>query len=553
LLDRFQKYDFKIHHDQPIRPKIYLVGGAIRDFLLDREVKDFDFVVEGLTKKSLHEFLLTIPGKLMDIEGRNFGVFKLQLENCDLEFLDIAMPRIDIYEDYGKGHKDVQVDTSSSLTIDDDLSRRDFTINAMAVNIFEQKIIDPFDGLGDLQHKLIKAVGNPHERLVNEDPTRMLRALRLAAKYDLQIESKTFEVICNHHQEINHKFIQNYKNKKGIIKPREIERVSRDIIAAEFIKGFYHNPYQMIRLLDETKVYREIFPSKFVEIWDKLKTTDQPKNFHYEGSVWNHTMLALQNIDKIASNNIGIPVFYSINLKLAVWLHDFGKVETIKIDQEGNFTYYNHPQVSAKLASFLFSKMKVNSMFGVNSIYCVNEKDVIFIIENHMLPFGPDVEGMKDSTIAKYYLQEIIPPNYDFKNSQTEIVQSQAGIEVLQMAYVDANSAIKERGQQDFTGLKRMIAKIADVKSRLEIFAKNRKIYPVNGNEIMDVLKEIAKDSKNPILTHTSQNGGKLIGELLDYILDDALNKPEVYNNNPDLTKHVTVIIKQYLIDNNYF
>lgn len=550
FLDSFSNYQFKDQKNKQIHPKIYLVGGAVRDILLNHEFKDFDFVVEGLSKEMVKKFLESIPGKLMDIEGRNFGVFKLKLEDCDLEFIDIALPRIDVYREYGKGHKDVEVKTHELLTINDDLSRRDFTINAMAIDLTERKIIDPFGGTKDLQEKTIKAVGNPFDRLVQEDPTRMLRALRFAAKYDFEIEKNTFDVICKYHTEINRQFTQEHVDKKGTTKIRQIERVSKDIISSEFIKGFYFNPFRMIELLDESMVYLEIFPTEITRVWDAMKTTDQPKNFHSEGSVWNHTMLSLQNISKIAHNELsGLPKETTINLKLAVWLHDFGKVDTCKIDSEGNFTYYNHPQVSGKLADKLFSQMNINAMFSENSIYRVNVSHVVFAIENHMLPFGPDVEGMKNNTIVKYYLDITSTDDYEFGQTKPVISLSQKGIEVLQVAFVDANSSIKEHGPQDFTGLQRMINKILAVKANLELYEVRTK-YPIDGHDLMATFGRISKEKGLHQFQKYANTGGVFFGDLLDYILEDALQNPTIYKEKINLEKHLDQIVRQYIMTN---
>ncbi len=546
FLDHFSNYEFVNKNNEKISPNIYLVGGAVRDVLLDKKFKDYDFVVEGLSKESLKSFLESVPGKLMDIEGRNFGVFKLRLDDTDIEFLDVALPRVDVYEQHGLGHKDVEVETSEDLTINDDLGRRDFTINSIAIDLTNKKLIDPYGGLEDLDKKSIKAVGVPHDRLVKEDPTRMMRALRFAAKYGFEIDKDTFDTIRKYHNEINETFTQEHTNKKGITKTREIERVSREVIASEFTKGFYHNPHMMIELLDETNVYQEIFPKEIVRIWDQMKTTEQPKNFHSEGSVWNHTMLSLKCIDKIETNEIGIPKKVSINLKLAAWLHDFGKVDTIKIDDEGNFTYYNHPNLSAELATMMFEKMNINSMFGKKSIYNINPSDVAFIIQNHMLPFGPDVKSMKNNTIVKYYLDIIAEVKDEFGKVKPEIRMSETGIGVLQIAYIDANSSIKEHGPQDFTGLKNMIAKINEVKSSLEKYEVCTK-YPIDGHQLMQVFDRISKDKEYEGFSKFSETGGIFFGDMLDYILEDALENPQIYKDKIDIESHLDQVVKNYI------
>ena len=545
FLDAFAKHKFAGENNEIISPKIYLVGGAVRDVLLDKKFKDYDFVVEGISKETLKKFLESVPGKLMDIEGRNFGVFKLKLEDCNLEFIDIALPRIDIYQEHGLGHKDVQVKTNQNLTIQDDLGRRDFTINAMAIDLSARKLIDPFNGLQDLEEKTLKSVGVPYDRLVKEDPTRIMRALRFAAKYDLDIEKNTFDTISKYHHEINKKFSQEYTNKKGVTKKREIERVSRDIIASEFVKGFYHQPAKMIELLDESGVYQEIFPPEIIRVWESMKTCDQPENYHSEGSVWNHTMLALKNIDKIYSNDLGIPQEVDINTKMAVWLHDFGKVDTFRIDEEGNYTYYNHPQVSAELAEHLFTKMNINSLLGESNVYKVNEDQVIFAIENHMLPFGPDVTGMKNNTIVKYYLKIIEPKTVEFGKSRPTIEMSPEGISVLQLAYVDANSSIKKHGPQDFTGLKNMIGKINQVKQHLEKY-DIRTVYPITGHDLMKVFGNISQDEKYKDFARFQKTGGIFFGDMMDYVLEDALENPSAYQEKIDYS-HLQNVVLRYI------
>lgn len=549
FLDNFAKHDFVGENNEKITPRIYLVGGAVRDIMLDREFKDYDFVVEGVSKENLKKYLETVPGKLMDVEGRNFGVFKLKLDNTNLEFVDVALPRIDVYPEYGKGHKDVKVETHAGLTINDDLSRRDFTVNAMAIDLTNKKLIDPFNGLSDLENKTIKAVGNAHDRLVKEDPTRMMRALRFASKYGYDIEKNTFDVICKYHSEINQKFTQKHTDKKGKTKIREIERVSRDIIASEFVKGFYHHPVKMIELLDETGVYQEIFPSEIVRVWDGMKTCDQPKNYHSEGTVWNHTILGLKNIAKIPKNDLGIPEAVDINTMMAVWLHDFGKVDTAKIDEQGNYTYYNHPQVSAELARHLFSKMNINSLLGDSDIYKVNEEQVAFAIENHMLPFGPDVSGMRNNTIVKYYLKISEPKIKEFGLARPVISMSPEGISVLQLAYVDANSSIKEHGPQDFTGLKNMIRKINEVKAHLEKYDV-RTVYPVTGHDLMKVFGTISKDERFRGFAKFKKTGGIFFGNLMDHVLEDALDNPTAYQKNIDF-KHLQKTVINFIDQNN--
>jgi poly(A) polymerase len=528
FLEYFHQYDFRSLKLRT-KPQLYLVGGSVRDAFLGQKIKDYDLVVAGITKAQLAKFLASVPGKSVDVSSRNFGVFKFRPTGAQ-QTIDIALPRLDVYAQIGRGHKDVQTKTSSRLTIDDDLARRDFTINALAVNLGTTKLVDKHGGLVDLNKKIIRCVGDPRARLVDEDPTRILRALRFATSLNFTIEKKTLSVIKKHHAEINRLFRDNQK--------RLVERVAREMLASEFLRGFHAHPARYLELLDSTGVYRTILSPNLQRVWEQMKTTEQPTNFHSEGSVWNHTMLIVRNLSLLATNPYGLLANSSINLELASWLHDWGKVDTMVITPEGKYTYYNHPDVSADLAGELVNHLKLFSPFAKEDPLHVDLKAIKFLIKHHMLPSMSHPEELKDTTVAKYFLQD-----------------ENLGQELLQIAFLDASSSIKDTGRQDFTGLQRMIKKIAIVRAKLQQIQQSTKIYPVRGQEIKQEISLFLFQKKTHQISPTtlqqlretvsSPHGGRLIGQLKEKILEDALAHPKLYQKSRSRSAQIQKLIKK--------
>ncbi|MBI5765856.1 CCA tRNA nucleotidyltransferase, partial [Candidatus Falkowbacteria bacterium] len=198
---------------------IYLVGGAVRDIILDRETKDFDFVVGKVDAKDIEKFLAS-EGKV-NLVGKSFGVFKFVPRNDDetIDPIDIALPRTE-HAGMSGGYRDFEIQSDKNLPIEKDLGRRDFTINGLAWDIHPVKypaqrrgapkalfngvknqLIDPYGGLKDLENKIIKAIGQPEQRF-QEDYTRMLRAIRFSCQLNFEIEDKTLSVIKKKAEEI---------------------------------------------------------------------------------------------------------------------------------------------------------------------------------------------------------------------------------------------------------------------------------------------------------------------------------------------------------------
>ncbi len=170
---------------------IYSVGGTVRDALLGRPGKDIDLLVTGLPQQTLIQ-LLRRHGRVQLI-GRAFGVIQFRPRRWNGAPIDIALPRTETST--GVGHRDFDVSFDHTLPIETDLGRRDFTMNALAVDLTDGQMIDPFGGRKDLENGLLRQV-SPHS--FPEDPLRMLRGVQLAARFDLTIEPATKQAMVTH-------------------------------------------------------------------------------------------------------------------------------------------------------------------------------------------------------------------------------------------------------------------------------------------------------------------------------------------------------------------
>jgi tRNA nucleotidyltransferase (CCA-adding enzyme) len=180
--------------------QVYLVGGAVRDAMLGRETKDLDFVVRGVPGDALERFL---GGGRVHYVGKTFGVYKFVPNGWDpAEAIDVALPRTEHSETLSGAYREFAVQSDPTLRVEDDLGRRDFTVNAMALDVLTGDLIDPYDGKGDLCKRRLRAVGDPDLRFA-EDYSRMLRGLRLACQLTFDWEPGTWASLCRLMPQIN--------------------------------------------------------------------------------------------------------------------------------------------------------------------------------------------------------------------------------------------------------------------------------------------------------------------------------------------------------------
>ena len=487
---RLLHYDEKIKKEEDLRfvsdflksfpqGEIFLVGGAVRDALLGvEEQKDYDFVVRNVDIKSLENFLKE-KGKIV-LVGKNFGIYKFisfSQEKCE-NYIDIALPRTEHSIGHGGGYKDFAVQSNPNLEIEDDLSRRDFTINAMAWNIKDKKLIDPFEGIKDIDLKVVRAVGSAKERL-REDYSRGLRALRFSAQLGFDIEEETLKEVRN---------IIKVINKEREEKGNQERIVPFETIARELLKMFWSSPVKAFDLCEENGVFKELIPEMHT-----MKGCPQPSNFHSEGDVWTHTRLSLTKFNDLKFHKHFGKEKPSALVVIGVLFHDLGKPATIQIpekDGTDRIRFDGHDVCGAKLAEQICRRLKLDSL-PEDSDLRVDASRLRMIIEKHMLLIQGKIEEMRQSTIEKYFFN----PNFP-------------GKELLQLNLADSLATVPEEGEIDLGNFYAMLKRINSLKELVE--EKNRLPAPyLNGDEIMK---------------YFSLKPGKKIGKLIEALREAQLS-----------------------------
>ncbi|MEK7631666.1 MAG: hypothetical protein AAB445_02220 [Patescibacteria group bacterium] len=177
----------KILKALPPSAELFVVGGAVRDTLLNRPVTDLDLVVRAVALPELKAALTALS--TLDTSGEKWGVLALELDG---RHVDVALPRAEKTHVGDGGYFDTQATPDATLPIETDLQRRDFTVNAMALNVQTAELVDPFHGQVDVQHRTLRTVGNPVMRFT-QDHSRILRCLRFATQLGFTIEPITWE------------------------------------------------------------------------------------------------------------------------------------------------------------------------------------------------------------------------------------------------------------------------------------------------------------------------------------------------------------------------
>ena len=321
----------------------YFAGGCVRDALLRKQPKDIDIATEAEPDDVQKLFARTVA------VGVKFGVVRV-LEG-GIEF-EVATFRSDgVYLD---GRRPVSVTFSSP---EEDAKRRDFTINGMFYDPLQDQVVDFVGGKSDLEHRLVRAIGDPNERF-SEDHLRLLRALRFAAALDFEIEPATWKAVKeNAHQ---------------------ITTVSHERIRDELVK-ILADPHRVrgLDLLDQSGLLQNILP----EI-SRTHGCEQPPQFHPEGDVYVHTRLMLSLL----------PADVSPLLALSVLLHDIGKPGTYSFDEiDQRIRFNGHDQKGAEMAIEIMTRLRFSN----------EEIDtVVEAIRNHMV--FKDTPNMRPAKLRRF-------------------------------------------------------------------------------------------------------------------------------------------------------
>lgn len=317
----------------------FIVGGSVRDMLLGKSPKDWDIAtkatpetIQKLFPQSVYENSFGTVGVKTESDDQTVKLVQVTTFRTDAEYLDHRHPKT----------------VSFASSIDEDLSRRDFTINAIALDPLDKdkggvgNLKDPHNGQQDLQQKTIRTVGNPDQRF-SEDALRLIRAIRFAATLDFCIEEHTFQSL----QKNTHL----------------LSKVARERVGSELLLMFENNnTTRAIELMRKTGILQQVLP----EVASGIGVT---QNKHHIYDVYNHNLLSLKWADEHR---------YPIAVKIAALLHDIAKPQTKK-GEGPDSTFYGHDIVGGKMAINISKRFNWNKELG---------QQVALLIRNHMFYYN---------------------------------------------------------------------------------------------------------------------------------------------------------------------
>lgn len=407
----------------------YVVGGWVRDLLLKREntITDIDFVCVG-SGIILAEKVALIMGKQARFKVfKKFGTALISYKGENYEFIGARK------ESYRSNSRKPIVENG---TLEDDQKRRDFTINAISIQLNKDnfgELIDPFNGIEDLKNKIIKTPGNPN-KTYSDDPLRMMRAVRFATQLHFEIEKESYEAI-----------LRNCERLSIISQERITEELNKIILSPKPSRGF--------KVLFETKLLHQFFPELV-----KLEGVERVGKHVHKDNFY-HTIEVLDNIS-IHSENLW--------LRWAALLHDIAKPQTKKYEKKQGWTFHAHEFIGGKMVPGIFRKLKlplnekmkyVQKLVTLHLRPIVLAKDIVTdsAIRRLLFDAGNDIEDLmtlcdaditsKNINKVKKYLN-----NFQLVRKKLKIVEQKDqirnfqppinGIEIMQLFNIKAGKEI---------------------------------------------------------------------------------------------------------------
>ncbi|MFO0793532.1 MAG: CCA tRNA nucleotidyltransferase [Candidatus Brocadiaceae bacterium] len=327
--------------------KAFFAGGCVRDMIMGHESADYDIATSALPQDIMKLFEHTIP------VGIQFGVVIVVKEGYNFE---VATFRSE--GGYSDGRHPDYVAFSSAP--ENDVKRRDFTINGLLYDPVSDEILDYVGGREDISRGIIRTIGNPIERFT-EDKLRMIRAARFSCRFNFPIHPETKQAI-----------IQRAK----LIHVVSVERVREEL--EKILTGV--NPHLGIKLLDELQLLQEILPEV-----SQMKGVRQPENFHPEGDVYVHTLLCLSKMEK--------PTW---TLAMGVLLHDIGK--TVTYEELDRIRFNLHEKVGSDMAAKVCDRLKTSS---------AEKERIVWLVLKHLC--FKDAQKMRLSKLKRLFAAEGYP------------------------------------------------------------------------------------------------------------------------------------------------
>ena len=396
--------------------KVYAVGGFVRDLILDRERNDLDILVIG----SGVDFAQKVADSL-NISGvsyfKNFGTAHFDFEGLNVEFVGARKESYD---------RDTRKPIVEDGTFEEDISRRDFTINTLAISLNKKdfgKLIDNYDGYNHIKNQVIKTPLDPNKTF-DDDPLRIMRAFRFASQLNFKVDESIMIAA------------REMRNRLTI--------VSQERITDEFLKIIASSkPSIGLKLLFDSGVLEIVFPEIAI-----MAGVDQRKDFHHK-DVFLHTLQVVDNICKETEN---------VWLRFATLVHDIAKPPTKKFVEEIGWTFHGHEELGARMMKKIFHRMKLP----------LHQLDYIQkLIRLHLRPIALAKEEVTDSAIRRF----VVNAGEDLEDLIT-----------LCRADITSKNPIKVEKYLD--NYERVMQKVRDVKERDKLSEFQS---PVRGEEIMQV------------------------------------------------------------------
>jgi len=396
--------------------EVYIVGGFIRDLILDRKNEDIDFLIVGDVIKYA-QTLASAFGIKEIVIYKNFGTAHFIYKGLNLEFVGARK------ESYKKSSRKPDV---TEGTFYDDISRRDFTINTLAISILKEnfgELIDQFNGIDDIKKKIIRTPLDP-KITFDDDPLRILRAFRFASQLNFSVDDSVLKAA----EELRER----------------LEIVSQERITDEFLK-ILKSPKPSIgfKLLQSTKVMEIIFP----EI-SQMIGVEQRKDYYHK-DVFYHTLEVVDNISKKTDD---------VWLRFAALVHDIAKPKTKKFVEGTGWTFHGHEELGARMMKSIFKRMKLP----------MNKLDYIEkLVRLHLRPIALISADVTDSAIRRL----VVSADEDLED-------------LITLCRADITSKNPEKVEKYLKNYEVVMQKVRDVKEKDHLRAFQS---PVSGEVIMQV------------------------------------------------------------------